>query len=340
MNRPWVGVRQTSRRLEGGKWIFTWRVEELNGAPLYISWAKIDHLVLHSERSEQNLRAPAELRLPVEGKGAPGDIVEDIILELSVVWEGDDWIAKVPLFVRFDRNGHPDSEAGNAKAERVRVENEPEAIRDRILKAIYQHETNGSKGLIEAAHIAESLRQSVEDVDYHLEILERDAYVELTHVMGGDRNHSAWLTSLGKQRAREGVRAAVPTSHITVGAIIQSMTGGNVQAVGVATNTEVSQVVNDPQMLHELVSDLGNRLVDAVKSDLRAQDLMDYLKSIETLKAELQSADPDPSLVKRLLATLSFMGDVEGTLGLMTRVLPYVSSLVMVADNVIQSMPR
>jgi len=118
------------------------------------------------------------------------------------------------------------------------------------------------------------------------------------------------------------------------------MSGGTIQAVGAASHTEISQIVNDPEMLRSQVEDLTNQLIEAVKSELVASELMVYMKAVNDLRDQLLSGEPDPSLAKRLLGTLAFLGDVEGTIGLMVRVWPYVSPLLMIAATAVGALPR
>jgi len=160
----------------------------------------------------------------------------------------------------------------------------------------------------------------------------------LAKTFGGD--HGAWLQPLGKQRVKEDFKPTAATPHYNIGAIIQTMSGGTVQAVGAASRTEISQVVNDPQVLRSQVEDLTNQLIEAVKGELAASELAAYMKAVEDLRNQLLSGEPDPSLVKRLLGILAFLGDVEGTLGLMVRVWPYISSLLTIGATILGALPR
>jgi hypothetical protein len=169
---------------------------------------------------------------------------------------------------------------------------------------------------------------STSDVDYHLQVLDRDGYV---HYEGNFDHGWAELLPSGQQRAREGFRMAHQHTQITVGAIIQNMSGGNVQAVGAASNTDISQVVNDPELLHQQLEELHDLLVDAVKSDLSARDLRSYMETFEALRTEMSSSVPRQSVLRPLLGKLAFLADVEGTIGLAVRVLPYVTALATLA---------
>jgi hypothetical protein len=121
------------------------------------------------------------------------------------------------------------------------------------------------------------------------------------------------------------------TSHVTVGAIIQTMSGGNVQAVGIAQDTEISQVINDPDLLRSQVEALTENLLDEVKSALKTDDLAEYVLAIQDFREQLLAVEPDPSLIKRLACTLGLLGDIEGTIGLMTRVWSFLHPLLLIA---------
>ena len=127
----------------------------------------------------------------------------------------------------------------------------------------------------------------------------------------------------------------VSPSHVgaefNIGAIINTMSGGSVQAVGVADNAEISQVVNDPALLHSQVETLTERLLDEVKSALAGNELIEYAQTVQSLKEQLLTEEPDPSLLKRLTRTLGLLGDIEGTMGLMVRVWPCLYPLLLIA---------
>lgn len=128
---------------------------------------------------------------------------------------------------------------------------------------------------------------------------------------------------------------AVPPPQI-VGAIIHEMHGGNIQAIGQAHQSEINQLVSDPEALAEALDAILTKLLEAVKSEMPAAQLFAYMQQAEELKAALKSDTPQPAVIKRLLGTLAFLGDVEGTVGLVTRAWPLIGSLVPIAMTVLQ----
>jgi hypothetical protein len=125
----------------------------------------------------------------------------------------------------------------------------------------------------------------------------------------------------------------VPSAQINIGAIIHEMNNGNVQAVGFSSHSELQQTVNDPAILKEKIDDLANELLDAIKTELPAEQLIAYIKSLEELKQQLVAEKSSPPILERLFRALSFTGDVEGSISLMTRVWPYVYPLLIIASE-------
>ncbi len=120
-------------------------------------------------------------------------------------------------------------------------------------------------------------------------------------------------------------------SQITIGALIHTMSGGNVQAVGVAQNAEISQVIGDPDLMRSQVEALTESLLNEVRSVLGADELVEYAQAVRDLREQLLAEKPDPSLIRKLLRTLGLLGDIEGTLGLMTRVWSLLHPLLLIA---------
>jgi len=124
-----------------------------------------------------------------------------------------------------------------------------------------------------------------------------------------------------------------PSAQINIGAIIHKMNNGNIQAVGFSSHSELQQTVNDPAILKEKIDGFANELLDAIKTELPAEQLIAYIKSLDELKLQLVAEKSSPSILERLFRVLSFTGDVEGTISLMTRVWPYVYPLLVIASE-------
>ena len=122
-----------------------------------------------------------------------------------------------------------------------------------------------------------------------------------------------------------------PSTQINIGAIIHEINNGNVQAVGFSSHSELQQTVSDSVLLEEKINNLANDLLEAIKTELSVDTLINYIKDVGELKQQLVSEKPSPSILEKLFRTLSFTGDIEGTISLMTRVWPYVYPLLVIA---------
>ena len=105
--------------------------------------------------------------------------------------------------------------------------------------------------------------------------------------------------------------------HFAIGAVIGSVSGGNVQAIGNAQNSEVSQVINDPKLFQVYLDDLAEKLLSEVKAELSVKEYAKYHETVENLKQELSEERPAISTIKKLVKSISFLGDVEGSIELM-----------------------
>ncbi len=121
-------------------------------------------------------------------------------------------------------------------------------------------------------------------------------------------------------------------SQISIGAYINEMQGGNIQAVGVADNSEVQQIVNDPEVLAGHIDDLTAQLLDIVKADLSGDRLIAYAKAVGELKDHLTAAQPQPGLLRTVFGALALVGDIEGTVSLVARVWPVLYPLIAIAS--------
>ena len=117
---------------------------------------------------------------------------------------------------------------------------------------------------------------------------------------------------------------------LSIGAIIGSVSGGNIQNIGSARNSEVTQVINDPKSLEPYLDELVEKLLSEVKGELSVKEYSKYQEAVQDLKHQLSKEKPVISTVKKLLQNISFLGDVEGTVELMLRVWPLIQPLVTI----------
>lgn len=139
------------------------------------------------------------------------------------------------------------------------------------------------------------------------------------------------ITNAGRDAVESNFQAPQTSSppQVNIGALIQTMSGGNVQAVGSVQDSEIAQIVNDPDLLRTHVETLTTALLDEVKSILNTSDFADYQEAVQELQEQALAEKPTPSLVKRLAQTIGFLGDIDGSIELITKVWPFIQPLLV-----------
>lgn len=132
---------------------------------------------------------------------------------------------------------------------------------------------------------------------------------------------------------------SVPTTgtYLSIGAIIHGdMSGGSVQSVGFASHSEIEQIINDPALLNSKIDEYLDNLIEIIKEDLSIKSLTEYHIATEILKEQIKSKNPDSSLLKRILQTLAFLGDIEGTISITTKAWPYIYPLIVIFSELLK----
>ncbi len=102
-------------------------------------------------------------------------------------------------------------------------------------------------------------------------------------------------------------------SKFDVSAILHGLSGDKIQALGYASETEFTRMLQQPDLLQAKVDELADQLLEAVKTALSGDDLINYAKAVQYFKEQLVSDDPSMSILNRLTSTLAFLGDIEGS---------------------------
>jgi len=144
-----------------------------------------------------------------------------------------------------------------------------------------------------------------------------------------------------KYRVKNSARTAIANNfnkpldqsepRFTIGAIIGSINGGSVQAIGNALNSEIKQIVNDPQLMQSYLEEIADKLLNEVKAELSVKEYAKYQEAVESLKQQLAKEKPSESVVKKMIQSISFLGDIESSIGLMLRVWSFVQPFVTIA---------
>ncbi len=114
---PRVFIEQVSRRTAdvSGRWLVTWRIENLGQQPLLILAARLPHDRLRSEERELvpavrlSVGESAHVELPVECREPPGTVVENAFIILRALSLEEPWRVFARLRVAFDDEGGPQS---------------------------------------------------------------------------------------------------------------------------------------------------------------------------------------------------------------------------------------
>lgn len=146
------------------------------------------------------------------------------------------------------------------------------------------------------------------------------------------------LTARGRRAVRSGFKPETPSVTQQIGAIIQgSVSGSTIQAAAHVYQSVLQQSVQtgDTDGLVEAISKMTDEMVEVVSADLTTDQLHAYKTAARDLKEQLHEEEKNLSIFQRVVATLSFFDDLDGTLEfgekslrLATRVAPYVLPLL------------
>ncbi len=98
--------------------------------------------------------------------------------------------------------------------------------------------------------------------------------------------------------------------QVSIGAIINPMSGGNLQAIGIAQDTDIKKIINDPKLFQPQVEALTENILNEAKNHLTSEDLLKYTQSVINLKNEILKENPNFSIIKKLVSTVSFLGSI------------------------------
>ena len=128
-------------------------------------------------------------------------------------------------------------------------------------------------------------------------------------------------------------------TRFSIGAVIGSVSGGNIQAIGNALNSEISQAINDPQLIQSYLEQYSEKLLNEVKAELSVREYAKYQEAVENLKQQLLEEKPSIPAVRKLVQSISFLGDIEGSVELMLRVWSLVQPFVAIIALKLASTP-
>jgi hypothetical protein len=144
-------------------------------------------------------------------------------------------------------------------------------------------------------------------------------------------------TKEGRLAFRKGFQEPVNAPSIQAGAIFYGpVTGGNIQAIASAIDSEIQQNVSSlsPAELQKELEQTLQKLIGQITQDLSLQQQVAYSQLAAEFQKEMIQTKPDPGKLHKLLAGLGLLADVGGTIDLgqktfelIVRASPYIMLL-------------
>lgn len=156
-------------------------------------------------------------------------------------------------------------------------------------------------------------------------------------------------TKEGRLAFRKGFQEPVSAPSIQAGAIFNGpVTGGNIQAIASAIDSEIQQNVSSlsPAELQKELEQTLQKLLGQITQDLSLQQQVAYSQLAAEFQKEMTQAKPDPDKLHKLLAGLGLLADVGGTIDLgqktfelIVRASPYIMLLGQLVVQFLRHMP-
>lgn len=115
--------------------------------------------------------------------------------------------------------------------------------------------------------------------------------------------------------------------------VVGNISGGNIQGAGHAYNTQMQQIVNNPEELKAEIEKLTAELLQSINSDINSNHYKEYRKITEELKAEFQKENHRENNFRKIVSSLSFINDTTASFQLISKVMPYISLIVQYIEK-------
>lgn len=209
-----------------------------------------------------------------------------------------------------------------------------EQKRRTVLKFIREHERSDDPTVIRSSEIADHFGTKVHETDLALEELEDMGLVELVKL--GAEDFGAQLTPEGKRYLALEPRSHTETPQVNIGAIVTSEQRAVMGFVGsTVEEAEITQSLGVTKDMERQLADIETRLIEAVRHDLNASELKEYIQSIDELRGELHEQRPRKSRLRSLFRVLEFGDNVEGMTSLLDRVRPALDDLMHIIEGLV-----
>lgn len=155
-------------------------------------------------------------------------------------------------------------------------------------------------------------------------------------------------TQKGKQAVHDNFRRPnTPNTNITADAYIEQMSGGNLQSIATAYDSEIQQIINqhDVESLRKSISEALEKLVAEVSVQLDMEQKAAYMRVAADLQQEVTKSNPDILVIEKAVKVLVFGDSLDGTLELGEKLFtavalaaPYIGIIAHAVERLIQSL--
>jgi predicted transcriptional regulator len=189
-----------------------------------------------------------------------------------------------------------------------------------ILECVNTIQKQSSPEAVTDTQIADNLALALDEVQDYLDLLESEGLVKLAKSFGP--SYAAWLTPQGRiyLRTPEFVKSLTTPSVINVLNLIDSQIQNLVQS---GSTSVISQSSNST--INDEINELIDRMLQTIlSSNIPDESKQDYAIEATGLKNELKKSSFNLARIREMIA---FLGDVDGALGLTSRLAPYIVAL-------------
>ena len=139
-------------------------------------------------------------------------------------------------------------------------------------------------------------------------------YVE---IFGDDEFPALSPTKTGRQAVHRNFQVSQPIPSIQAGAIFNGpVTGGNIQAIASAIDSEIQQNVSSLSAddLQKEMNQVLEKLISQISEQLTLQQKASYVQVAADFQKEIAKPQPDSSKLHKLLASLGLLSDLGGAI--------------------------
>jgi len=180
------------------------------------------------------------------------------------------------------------------------------------------------------SQIAEKIGIDLQEIQDYFELLESDGFVELSRAYN---SIAAFLTSLGRIFLRDPhyFQSSTQTESINILNVIDSQ----IQNIVQSGNDAIVNVSADHTDMEKIVKIIDQMAKLVHSSEIENTLKQDYELEAIGLKNELKKSRLNLNRIREMIAVL---GDIEGTLGLATRLAPYLIAASPYIERIINQL--